>query len=190
MTALALGVVLFGFAMGFLMYRHRGGMAGILSALAFALGGVVAGWFIYTTDRDMRAHTLFEVLGEGSLGAVVGEEAPRHTYEFTIEHPGVEHSLMVAPTATPTNIPGGPVELQFSLTDESGQVVVEDRGTYRLEGGGRQRRTQWEARHFPFTPPRVERYRLEVVILTAEIPAVHLRVEDPLKTDGHRIPGY
>jgi hypothetical protein len=42
----------------------------------------------------------------------------------------------------------------------------------------------------PFTPTSAAAHRLEVTVLTVDVPAVHLLVTDPEKTDGERAPGY
>jgi len=182
---LAFGVFLFGLAMGWLCLRHS---KGVFSALAFVVGGTVAAWFTYASDRDLRVQTLFEVMAPGSQGVRVGADAPVRILEFGVEHPATEHKLMVAPH-TPKS-PIGDVELHFQLIDPAGTVLLSDQNTYRVRGGTRNSRSQWEPRYFSFTPTQGGKHRLKLTILTTEVPQIHVRVGDPLKTDGKRIPGY
>lgn len=185
MTVLAVFVALFGIGMGALTGRSNR-----LLGVVFALGGLAAGWFIYSTDSTMRRQTLFEAMAEGSTGVAVGAEAPVRRLTFDVEHPGTEHTLMVAPSMPPPHSPGGPVDVETRLFDPQGKLLVEDARTYQVRGSGRNSRPDWEAASFPFTPAQAGTHTLELTLLTVDIPRVHLRVEDPLKTDGQRIPGY
>jgi hypothetical protein len=81
------------------------------------------------------------------------------------------------------------VELRVQLVDPAGRVLVDqplllEPECRRTSGCGWQ---DWTA---PFTPTAAAAHRLEVTVLTVDVPAVHLLVTDPEKTDGERAPGY
>ena len=54
----------------------------------------------------------------------------------------------------------------------------------------RYREATWRAAYHSFTPVAPGPHTLTLRLLTPDIPAVHVRIADPLKTDGQRIPGY
>jgi hypothetical protein len=151
-----------------------------------ALFGVGAYWL----DSGIARTTLFEVDAEGSLGVVVGAPAPVREYDVVVEHPGVEHELFVSPTLGDTwGDAEGAVELHVQLVDPAGRVLVDqplllEPECSRTSGCGWQ---DWTA---PFTPTAAAAHRLVVTVLTVDVPAVHLLVTDPDKTDGERAPGY
>ncbi|MBI3927388.1 MAG: hypothetical protein HY319_17755 [Armatimonadetes bacterium] len=191
MICLAIGVFLFGLGMGVLVWRNDPeSPRSRISAAAFVLGGALAGWYIYSTDAAMRRQTLFETMVEGSQGVTVGAEAPVRRMTFEVEHPGTEHTLLVAPYMPAPNSPTGGAEVEVRLLDPSSGMLVQDRRVYEVRSGGRGSRGNWEAAYFPFTPTRPGPHTLELTLLTVDVPNVHVRVEDPLNTDGERIPGF
>lgn len=44
--------------------------------------------------------------------------------------------------------------------------------------------------YLAFTPTAAGPHTLTLRLLTADIPAIHVRIAEPLKTDGQRMPGY
>jgi hypothetical protein len=144
----------------------------------------------YRLDSGIARTTLFEVDAQGSLGVQIGAPAPVREYEVVVEHPGVEHELLVSPTFGDTwDDPEGAVELHVQLVDPVGRTLVDQPLLLEPEC----RRTSgcaWQAWTAPFTPTSAAAQRLEVTVLTVDVPAVHLLVTDPEKTDGERAPGY
>lgn len=189
MTLLSLCVTLFGIGLGWLVARQSPGPKAKVLGWAFAGLGILAGWWIYSTDQQMRRETLFEVMAEGSQGAKVGAPAPVRTLEFTVEHPGVGHTLMVSPSSYGASATGD-AELSFRLLDPQGEEVVADQRVYPVLSGTRGSKADWVAAYFPFTPGQTGKYTLLLTILTVDVPRVHVRVADPENTDGVRIPGY
>jgi hypothetical protein len=154
---------------------------------------VVCGLFgagAYWLDSGVGRTTLFEVDAEGSLGVPAGAAAPVREYEVLVEHPGVEHELFVSPTLGGSGGEAdGAVELHVQLVDPAGRVLVDqplllEPECRRTSGCGWQ---DWTA---PFTPTTAAAHRLAVTVVTVDVPAVHVLVTDPEKTDGERAPGY
>lgn len=185
MAILALAVVVFGFSMAWLCSRHS---RSPFQSFLFVLGGLLAGSAIYLSDRNLRGQTLAEAMLEGSQGVSVGAPAPLRTLTFEVEHAQVQHELMLSPYSPGS--PSGPVELSLEVKDREGSVLLSDRRIYAVRGGGRNGRSHWEAAYLNFTPRLLGEHRLEVHLFTVEIPQVHVRIADPLKKDGQRIPGY
>jgi hypothetical protein len=152
--------------------------------------GVLAGVGAYWIDQGVARTTLFEVDAEGSLEVEVTDPAaPVRAFDLAVEHPGVEHELLVDPiTAGASEDAGNPVELYVRLDDPSGRPLIDQQLRFDVEcdrsGCG------WRSWTAPFTPQTAQVHRLYVAVLTIDIPKVHVRVEDPEKTDGVRAPGY
>ena len=163
---------------------HRAATAGAVFAFGLALGAF--GWW---SSERLRRETLFEVLAEGTLGLRVGEPAPERRYVFDVEHPEVEHTLDVYP-----EIPGpafrrasGDVTVRVRVLAPDGTALVHDERVHEA----RARSLQWRSERYPFVPTAVGPHTLVLVMLTAEIPALHARIVDPLGTSsGRRAPGY
>jgi len=151
-----------------------------------ALFGVGA----YALDGSTARTTLFEIDAEGSLGVPVGAPAPVRSFDLHVEHPGVEHTLFVSPTLGDTpGDPEGIVELHVWLSAPGGRVLVDQ--TLQLAPECRQTSgCGWEDWTTPFTPASAEPHLLTVTVISTEVPAVHVLVTDPEKTDGERAPGY
>jgi hypothetical protein len=152
--------------------------------------GLLFGVGAYWLDSGIARSTLFEVDAAGSLGVAVGASAPVREYDVLVEHPGVEHELFVSPTLGDTwGDPEGVVELHVQLVDPAGRVLVEQ--PLLLEPECRETSgCGWQSWTAPFTPTTAAAHRLAVTVLTVDVPAVHLLVTDPEKTDGERAPGY
>ena len=174
---------------GWLVMRGKPDRRATVSGACLVLLGVGGGWFIHGTDQQRRGETLFEVMAEGSMGVVAGAPAPVRQLQFVVEHPDAEHTLMVAPSAFRAPEPTGDAELSFQLRSPDGITVVEETRAYAVRRPSRSR-ASWEASYHPFVPTSEGTYTLTVVLLTADVPHVHIRVEDPEKTDGKRIPRW
>jgi hypothetical protein len=197
-TSVLLLVVVIGCGAGFAalaVYAQARGTGGLRDVtwsvplailLVCALFGVGAYWL----DSGIARATLFEVDAEGSLGVRAGAAAPVREYEVLVEHPGVEHELFVSPTLGGSGGEAdGAVELHVQLVDPAGRVLVDQPLLLAPEC----RRTSgcgWQDWSAPFTPTTAAAHRLAVTVVTVDVPAVHLLVTDPEKTDGERAPGY
>lgn len=158
-----------------------------LGVLAF---GVAAGLGAYWIDHGEARTTLFEVDAEGSLGVKVTDPAaPVRQFDLPVEHPGVEHELLIDPiTGDPAADARNSVQLYVRLDDPAGRPLIDQELLFDAECD--RNRCGWRSWTAHFTPQTAEVYRLTVVVLTIDIPKVHVRVEDPEKTDGARAPGY
>jgi|GEM_PF-1664223 len=152
-----------------------------------AVGGLAFSAFAFQADYSQRATTLFEVEVEGSAEAGAGGP-PVRELSFAVEHPGVEHTLMFWPKAPGLADPTEDVVVRVELRDAEGVVVLEREENFwvrHLENG-----TEWSSASIGFTPGHAGPHTLLVTPVTPGIPLVHVRIEDPLKRDGERIPGY
>ncbi|WP_433290198.1 hypothetical protein ACQPZQ_42940 [Pseudonocardia sp. CA-142604] len=157
--------------------------AGIL--VVGSLLGVGAYWL----DSSIARTTLFEVDADGSTGVAVGAPAPVREFDIHVEHPGVEHTLFVNPINDDSGTdPSASVELHVRLTDPAGGVLADQPLLLELEC--RPAGCGWQDWTTPFTPTTAAPHRLSVTVRTVDVPAVHLLVTDPEKTDGERAPGY
>lgn len=189
MTLFALFIALLGCTLGWYIARGNADRRAKIIGCCFAVFGLTGGWFIYSTDQQLRGQTLFEVMAEGSVGIVAGSPAPTRHLEFTVEHPGIEHTLMVSPSSFRAADPTGDAELSFQLNNPDGTRILGETRKYAVRSSGR-RGADWEASYHPFVPATAGRYSLDLVILTVDVPQVHVRVADPAKTDGTRVPGF
>jgi hypothetical protein len=161
-----------------------------LWALLFPVIGMVMGFGAFTLNNRVARTTLYEVVTEGSVGVEPGTSAPVRNLVFNVEHPGVEHDLMISPTSKLFQTPSSEVEVAFSLHGPTEEVLIPERTEhFRVEGGGRRKR-DWEAKNFNFTPVVAGSHTLQVVPITIGIPSIHIHIEDPLKRDGKRAAGY
>jgi hypothetical protein len=144
----------------------------------------------YAIDNSTARTTLFEIDAEGSLGVPVGAQAPVRQFDLRVEHPGVEHTLFVSPTLGDTGGDAeGVVELHVWLAAPDGRVLVDE----ALQLAPECRETSgcgWEDWTTRFTPATAQVHLLAVTVVSVEVPAVHVLVTDPEKTDGERAPGY
>ena len=162
-----------------------------LVALLFPVLGLVLGYCAFAIDNRLAVTTLYEVMVEGSVGVEPGTPAPVRSVVFTVEHPGVEHDLLVSPSSKLFQSAGSPVDVSFSLHSSEGEVLIPERvERFDVSGGGSRRKRDWDGKNFHFTPAVAGPHTLRVTPLTVGIPRVHLRVADPLKRDGKRMSGY
>jgi hypothetical protein len=160
------------------------------AALLLPVLGVVMGYGAFVVDHRVAVVTLYEVMVEGSLGLAPGTPAPVRSFIFNVEHPAVEHDLLVAPVSKTFEPPKFSVEVSFSLHGPAGEPVVAER-TERFRVVSRPKsKTDWEGKTFHFTPLAAGLHTLRVMPLTTDIPHIHVRVADPLKRDGKRAAGY
>jgi len=162
----------------------RWGIAGCLLGIGLLFGGCS-----YWLDSGLAETTLFEVVAPGSAGVAVGDPAPVRTYEVAVEHPGVRHELLVDPLYG-SGDPPGPAELHVRLDDGAGRALVDEALMLPVDCSGRGYFCEWATWTGAFTPQTATVHRLVLTVRTVEVPEVHLRVDDPQKTDGVRAPGY
>jgi hypothetical protein len=151
--------------------------------------GLLFGAGAYLLDSDLAETTLFEVDAPGSVGVAVGDPPPVRTYVVVVEHPGVEHELLVAPLIDLADAPG-PAELHVRLDDGAGRPLLDEPLVLAVDCSGRSFYCTWASWTGSFVPQAATVHRLRVTVRTVEVPEVHLRIEDPEKTDGVRAPGY
>jgi hypothetical protein len=157
-----------------------------LVAAGLAVGGVAFGVFAGLTDYGQRAVTLFEVEVEGYASAAPGGP-PVRELSFTVEHPGVEHTLLFWPKAGPLGAAHDAV-VQVELRDAEGATLLAREQRFEPRSGDSG--TDWGSSSVRFTPAQAGPHTLLVTAATPGTPLVHVRVEDPLKRDGVRPPGY
>ncbi len=157
-----------------------------LAAAGFALGGIAFGIFAGLTDYGQRAVTLFEVEVPGYERAAPGGP-PVRELEFAVEHPGVQHTLMFWPKAGPLGAAHEAV-VRVELRDAEGTPLLEREERFEPRSG--RSGSDWGSASVRFTPAQAGRHTLLVTAVTPDTPVVHVRIEDPLKRDGVRPPGY
>ncbi|MCO1657000.1 hypothetical protein [Pseudonocardia humida] len=151
-----------------------------IAVLVFCAGFGALGYLIDDGNADT---TLFEIEAEGP-GAQVPAEVG---FDIAVEHAGTEHELLVAPE--PTTASPDPAQLRVQVTDAAGRVLLDEPvalDTRCPEVAF----CEWYAFSGRFTPAESGEHRLVVTVLTPEVSLLHVRVGDPLKTDGERAPGY
>jgi hypothetical protein len=184
-TVLVAAVVAFG--------RHwQGGpYKRVAATLAVLAAGSAFAWLAFSINRGMEVTTLHEVMLEGTLDLKEGERVPVRETSFGVEHPGVEHELFFSPSGGMGGREDFQAEVAVQLLDPAGEVVLEDRHTFVPERGSRRfDPLRWPGRKLPFRPEQEGTYRLRVVPLTIGVKGIHVRIADPEKRDGHRMPGY
>lgn len=160
--------------------RKRLAMRGFMIALAAGFG-----LYTYVTDSQMRGTTLFEVAGKW-------EENADRIWQMTVEHPGVEHTLMVYPFVRGFKDASRPVTLRTRFGEQGQAPLIDDTADYKtVAKSGRSGGRTWDSETFRFVPSRAGTYELIVEYIGGEVPpSLHLRVTDPEKRDGKRAPGY
>lgn len=160
--------------------RYGGGpMAYRRAVIGMVVLGLAGGAYAYRVGEAQSRVTLFEV----DIAA-----APQLDLVIPVEHPGVTHLLTIDPKLGPgLRQAREPVALQFSLSDPSGSPLLDQQVTLQVRC---ERRCAWNAWEGSFTPASAGPHALRIALLTPDVPRVFVRVEDPLKTDGQRAPGY
>jgi hypothetical protein len=139
------------------------------------------GALAFLLDSDTAGETLYEIEAEGS-----GPQAPvAIRFDIPVEHPGVEHSLLVAPL-TDSNVDRS-AELQVQITDTAGQVLLDRTETLEPRCD---EFCEWDTLTASYTPTGAGGVTMVVTVNTPDVPVLHVYVGDPEKTDGERIPGY
>lgn len=150
--------------------------------------GVTFAVYAFWIDSGQRRTTLYEVVLDGApADAFTDGEVVRRVL-FQVEHPGVEHKLMIGPMHPPPTMKRANFEVRISATlahDPSAPLISEEM-VYKP----RVRDTAWLPENFAFTPIAAGLHTLTLRLHTPNTPAVHVRVEDPLNTGGQRAPGY
>lgn len=161
------------------------------TALWVLVGGAVFGYVAFLIDNDNRITTLHEVMIEGSAGTTAGSPAPLRTITFTVEHPGVEHKLLLHPTADLFQKPDFDVDISFAMRGPQREILLpESSERFAVDEGSSRNRTDWEGKTFSFKPSVAGVHTLWLRPLTVGVPRIHVRIEDPQKRNGERMPGY
>lgn len=146
--------------------------------VAFVVFGVAFGSLAYLLDSGVAQTTLFEVDADGGVGV--------QEFQVAVEHPGVEHSLLVAPRLDGDAT--APVEMTVFVASGNTPLVSQPL-VLDVECSSRSVYCGWQSWTGRFAPgPGTLTVRVEVH--SPQIDVLHLRVEDPDKTDGVRAPGY
>jgi hypothetical protein len=156
-----------------------------LVTVGLYLFAIVAGVWVYQTDATMRGTTLFEVSGPW-------EEIGDRNWTVVVEHPGVEHALMIYPNVPPGESSTRPVVLNCQFGEEGNPPLVEEESVHEVvsKSGKYATGTTWSSAEYRFTPDRSGPYLLIVTAPDGYPPKIHLRLTDPEKRDGKRAPGY
>lgn len=152
----------------------------LVGALAFAL-------FTYVTDSRQRAVTLFET-------RFSWKDGKPQAWEFEVEHPGTVHQLLLAPLPAPFQEADFPVVLQLSVDSGSSESIlaesVEFALTTEITTKNAPVRRTWESHRLEFRPVAAGVHSLVIGAKERHPPILFVRIEDPLKKDGERAPGY
>ncbi len=148
--------------------------------------GLLLAVFAFWSDSDLRGTTLYEVVLDGS--PTQADAATIQRVDFQIEHPGVEHDLLIGPMYRPLTMqwPDFDVQIGVTLGRTGDPPLIDDTFDFKP----RYRENQWQPAYLHFTPQTKGRHTLTLTLFTPGIPAVHVRVGDPLKEDGERAAGY
>jgi hypothetical protein len=137
----------------------------------------------YLIDDDTAATTLYEIDAEGP-----GASAPAAVeFPVGVQHAGAEHELLVAPG--PEVSADEPLRLQVRVTDPTGAVLLDEPATLDTRCPD-VAVCEWYSYSGRFTPAGTGAHTLVVTVLDPGVELLHVRVGDPLKTDGERAPGY
>jgi hypothetical protein len=166
-----------------------------ITAVGLLVLGVLFGGLAFSIDNNLRVTTLHEEMVEGSAVASAaadpGGAAPERVVAFTVEHPGVAHDLFLSPTADSSQTPDADAEVAFSLHGPGGDALLPERSVrFAVRPETRNARADWDGRSYPFTPTEAGPHEVRVRTLTPGVPRVQVRIADPLKRDGKRMPGY
>ncbi len=149
-----------------------------------ATGGV--GVFVYQSDVRLRGTTLFEVAGPWA------ETGGCH-WTVEVEHPGIEHHLMVYPFSRGFESAGHPVTLRTRFAEKDGVVLLEETVLHETKHrtGKHAAGFTWADATWSFTPKKAGPHDLLVESVDGAVPfRLHLRISDPQKRNGKRAPGY
>lgn len=147
---------------------------------------LVTAFWVYFTDAAMRGTTLFEVAGPW-------EENGNRVWAIEVEHPGVEHTLMVSPFTRGIDSAERPLTLQVRFGMVGDPPLLDDTVVHETElKRGKYASTHtWTEVYWNITPLRSGRHELIVTSGDGFVPPLlHLRLSDPEKRDGKRAAGY
>lgn len=157
-----------------------------IARLITVLATFVVGIYVYQSDARLRGTTLFEVAGPW-------EENGARVWTVEVEHPGVEHTLMIYPFTRGSDSAARPVTLRARLGEKEGVALLDQtfvHETTRRSGKNSSADTWVDVTH-SFTPTRAGAHELIVESVDGIVPVnLHLRITDPEKRDGKRAPGY
>ncbi|MCB1207470.1 MAG: hypothetical protein KDN18_24680 [Verrucomicrobiae bacterium] len=165
---------------GWSLWRRR--VVRILTIVATLL---TATW-VYYADAEMRGTTLFEVAG-------TWEENGNRTWLVEVEHPRVEHTLMVSPFTRGTDSAERTLTLRVRFGAMGEPPLVDETVVHEtvLKRGKYASTYTWTEVYWSFTPPRADPYELIVTTSDGFVPPLLLlRISDPEKRDGKRAKGY
>ena len=150
--------------------------------------GVVFSSYAFWADSQLRQTTLHEVILDGADAEMPPGGQVVRQVEFVVAHPQVEHDLMICPMYRGPTIQRADFEVKLAATlARNGDApMLDDEYTF----APRFQDKNWRAEYLSFTPQAAGPHTLTLRLLTPGIPAVHVRVADPLNTVGERAPGY
>lgn len=145
-------------------------------ALIIILIGVGASPALYRANAGENASTL----SEGDMSDK-GETA-----YFTVEHPGVEHTLEIWPTSDPSS--GDEGDADIKMVDAKGQTLLEEKIQFSTDstGSGNTESYAWHHEKEQFTPTNAGKVTVQLISMNGKVSQVHLWVKDPKKTNGKR----
>ena len=155
----------------------------------FVVAGVAIAIYGFYTDYELRTTTLIEAMLEGTAGFNDGDPAPTRRLPFVVEHAGVTHDLMIAPMRSSAFQSLGPVSMEIVVADAQGDLLIDSQRTFEVRTD-RRSLSSWDAFYTQFTPEAIGSHELSLTLLSTDIERVHVRIGDPMKHDGSRIPGY
>jgi hypothetical protein len=157
-----------------------------IARIVTVLATVIVGIYVYRSDARLRGTTLFEVAGPW-------EENGARIWTVEVEHPGIEHTLMIYPFTEGFDSAARPVTLRARFGEKGGAALIDQtfvHETTRRSGKNASGYTWVDVTH-SFTPPRAGVHELLVESVDGVVPVnLHLRITDPEKRDGKRAPGY
>lgn len=147
---------------------------------------LAVGIFVYRTDVQLRGTTLFEVAGPWA-------ENGGRVWTIEVEHPGVEHTLMVYPFTRGFDSAERAVTLRTRFGETGGAALIDETVTHETtrRSGKNASGYTWVEANWTFTPAQSGPHELIVESVDGILPVnLHLRIADPEKRDGKRAPGY
>jgi hypothetical protein len=157
-----------------------------IAHIVTVIATVMVGIFVYRTDVQLRGTTLFEVAGPWA-------ENGGRVWTVVVEHPGVEHTLMVYPFTRGLDSASRPVTLRTRLSGTDGAVLIDERFVHETtrRSGKNATGNTWVDVTWSFTPVKAGPHELIVESVDGVVPVnLHLRIADPEKRDGKRAAGY
>ena len=200
-VGLALFILVFGTGLAWLVYWAGPKWGGWSVRRAQLTGGtaliltLLATWYVYTTSSEMAGITLHEARVAGSMGVREGDPIVVHDIDFIVEHIDVEHTLYLHPRLDFMKQADFTAIVHVKLKDAVGKVLLDSdvrfapREEITSRNGVTAARWVWGAQSLRFTPTQTGPHILQLELLVTDIPDIFIRIEDPMKTDGERVPG-